>query len=113
LLAAACVQCGAARAAEPGATTEKDFLADVPVVLTASRLGQAPAEAPNAITVIDRELIQATGAREIAELFRLVPGMYVSYVTYIFGLQAIVSYHGLASEFTNRMQVLVDGRAVR
>ncbi len=112
LLAAACVLCGAARAAEPGATTEKDFLADVPVVLTASRLGQPASEAPNAITVIDRDLIHATGAREIAELLRLVPGMYVSYETYVFGLQAIVSYHGLASEITRRMQVLVDGRAV-
>lgn len=111
-LAAACVLCGAARAAEPPATTEKDFLADVPVVLTASRLGQPASEAPNAITVIDRELIHATGAREIAELLRLVPGMYVSYQTYVFGLQAIVSYHGLTSELTNRMQVLVDGRAV-
>lgn len=112
-VAAACMLCGATSAAgQSGVTTEKEFLSDMPVVLTASRLGQPAADAPNSITVIDRELIHATGAREIAELFRLVPGMYVSYVTYVGGLQALVSYHGLASEFTNRMQVLVDGRAV-
>lgn len=109
----AVVKAGALHAAEPAQkTTEELFLADIPVVLTASRLGQPPSDAPNAITVIDRELIQASGAREISDLLRFVPGMYVTNVTYREGLQPIVSYHGLASEVTNRMQVLVDGRAV-
>lgn len=92
--------------------SEQEFLAELPVVLTASRLGQPASDAPNAITVIDRDLIRASGAREIADLFRLVPGMYVTYATYAKGLQGIVTYHGLGSEFANRMQVLVDGRAV-
>lgn len=92
--------------------SESAFLAELPVVLTASRLGQPASDAPNAITVIDRELIRASGAREIVDLFRLVPGMHVTYAAYAKGLQGIATYHGLGSEFANRMQVLVDGRAV-
>ena len=109
----ACVNAGAVNAAEaPQKTTEELFLTEIPVVLTASRLGQPPSDAPNSITVIDRDLIRASGAREISDLLRFVPGMYVTNVTYRQGMQPIVAYHGLASEVTNHMQVLVDGRAV-
>ncbi|HSP01066.1 MAG TPA: hypothetical protein VLN90_06345, partial [Thioalkalivibrio sp.] len=37
--------------------SEHDFFADLPVVLTATRLQQPVADAPAAVTVIDRELI--------------------------------------------------------
>ncbi|WP_152089046.1 hypothetical protein [Azospira sp. I09] len=55
--------------------SEQDFLADVPVVLTASRLRQNVADAPAAVTVIDRQMIRDSGAWSIPDLFRLVPGM--------------------------------------
>ncbi|MGB1702157.1 MAG: outer membrane receptor protein, partial [Cycloclasticus sp.] len=51
------------------------FDTDIPVVLSATRLAQPQTEAPASITVIDRALIEASGATEVAELFRLVPGM--------------------------------------
>ena len=47
----------------------------LPQVLTATRLKQTPAEVPGSMTVLDSELINASGARDISELLRLVPGM--------------------------------------
>ena len=91
------------------ALSEDDFLADIPVVLTATRLAQPITEAPAAITIIDQEMIRASGAREIADLFRMVPGFVVSHDS---GHQPIVSYHGLTDEYAVRLQVLVDGRSV-
>lgn len=38
------------------------YLSDIPVVLTVTRLPQSRAELPTAVTVIDREMIEASGA---------------------------------------------------
>ncbi len=94
--------------------SEQDFLADVPVVLTASRLRQNVADAPAAVTVIDRQMIRDSGAWSIPDLFRLVPGMYVGESADRGALvpNTIVSYHGLSDSFSRRMQVLVDGRSI-
>ncbi|MEQ1667742.1 MAG: TonB-dependent receptor, partial [Sulfuriferula sp.] len=89
--------------------SESDFLQEFPVVLSASRMSQPLSEAPNAMTVIDREMIKASGFRTIPDLFRMVPGMYVSAFT---GNRPIVSYHGTTDDSARRMQVLVDGRSV-
>lgn len=89
--------------------SDQDFLQEFPVVLSASRLSQPLSEAPNAMTVIDRKMIVASGFRSIPDLFKLVPGMYVSYYS---GNQAVVSYHGTLSQNAPGMQVLVDGRSV-
>lgn len=79
------------------------------MVLSASRLYQPLADAPNAMTVIDRKMIAASGARTLPELFRLVPGMYVGYYK---GSQAFVAYHGSTDQYARRMQVMIDGRSV-
>jgi iron complex outermembrane recepter protein len=92
--------------------SEHEFLGEFPTVLSASGLRQNASETPQAITVIDQEMIKASGAREFAELFRLVPGFTVSYVTYVKGLQPVVTYHGLGREFFSRLQVLIDGRSI-
>ena len=89
--------------------SEQSLTLDVPVVLSASRLRQPLSEAPNAVTIIDRAMIKASGFRNIADLFNLVPGMYVGYFN---GHMPFVSYHGATDEFTRRMQVLVDGRSI-
>jgi len=96
-------------APETAPLAEEEYFADIPVVLTATRLAQPATEAPAAITVIDREMIKASGAREIADLFRLVPGFVVSHEN---GYTPIVMYHGLSDEYARRMQVLIDGRSV-
>lgn len=81
----------------------------LPEVLTATRLKQAPAAVPGSITVLDNALIRASGARDIAELLRLVPGMMVGHRN---GNQATVNYHGANVSEARRLQVLVDGRSV-
>lgn len=89
--------------------SEAEYYQELPVVLSASRLSQPLSEAPNAMTVIDRKMIAASGFRNIADLFKLVPGMYVSYYK---GSQAFVSYHGSTDQYARRMQVMIDGRSV-
>lgn len=82
---------------------------ELPTVLSASRLKQAPTEVPGSMTVIDRELIRATGARDIPEILRLVPGMMIGYRR---GNQINVNYHGTNVTEARRLQVLIDGRSV-
>lgn len=89
--------------------SEQAYLEDLPVVLSASRLLQPLSEAPNAMTVIDRRMIRDSGFRNIADLFRLVPGMYVGYLG---ANTPIVSLNGVSDQYSRRMQVLVDGRSV-
>ncbi len=83
--------------------------AALPQVLTATRLKQSPAAVPGSMTVLDSELIKASGARDISELLRLVPGMMVGAIS---GNQATVNYHGTNASEARRMQVLIDGRSV-
>ena len=83
--------------------------ADLPQVLTATRLKQSPAAVPGSMTVLDSELIRASGARDIPELLRLVPGMMIGYGA---GNQPTVNYHGSNVNDARRMQVLIDGRSV-
>ncbi len=91
------------------AAAEVDFFEPLPVVLSASRLPQPLQDSPGALTVIDADLIAATGYRDIARLFRLVPGMQVAQER---GNQQWVTYHGLGADYPNQMQVLIDGRSV-
>ena len=70
-----------------------DYFENLPLVLTASRLKQSAAEAPSAVTVIDHEMIVASGARQIVDLLRLVPGFYVGYYR---GSFPVAAYHGLS-----------------
>ncbi len=93
--------------AGPG-PSEQDFLGELPVVLSISRLAQPQSEAPGSVTVIDSEFIRLSGAREVADLFRLVPGFQVGYS----GSTPRVYYHGALDQFGQHMQVLVDGRSV-
>lgn len=97
-----------------GISEDAIFLDEMPVVLSASRLSQPINEAPVAVTVIDREMIKASGAWDLSELFRLVPGMYVAYhADRFYATDSTVAYHGLVTNTkSDRMQVLVDGRSV-
>ena len=101
---------GAAVGAEPPASiSEADFFEDVPVVLSASRLLQPLSEAPVAVTVIDQDMIRASGFRDIPDLLRLVPGFSVAYTQFNTWTGA---YHGLGDGFFRRFQVRVDGRSI-
>ncbi len=88
---------------------ENLFFAELPIVASVSRLPQRLADASASVTVIDREMIKAIGARDLNDVFRIVPG----FLTYPNNTDAArVTYHGLTNEdFSPRVQVLIDGRS--
>ncbi len=91
------------------AVTEADFFDELPVVLSVSRMSQPVSEAPAAVTIIDQDMIRATGFRDIPDLLRLVPGFSIAYTR---DNTWAVGYHGMAESFSRRFQVLVDGRSI-
>ena len=102
--AAALIPGGAVLASETDA-----FFDDIPLVLTASRLAQSPMLAPAPVTLIDREMIEASGFTEIHDLLRLVPGFQVADWP---GGSPTVANHGIGDAYDRRIKVLVDGRTV-
>ena len=93
----------------PSDITEDIYFQKMPTVLTASRLSQPLSDSPSAITVIDRDMIKASGFRTVPELMQLVPGMYVGYVD---GNTPVLSLHNSTDQYSRQMQVLIDGRSV-
>ncbi|MDE2439927.1 MAG: TonB-dependent receptor, partial [Betaproteobacteria bacterium] len=92
---------------------EDVFFSSLPVVASVSRLPQQLSETPASVTVIDQEMIRASGMRTVEDLLRLVPGFQVTSHNQD---PAIVAYHGLnyglsSEEYGPRVQVLVDGRS--
>jgi iron complex outermembrane receptor protein len=104
-----CLPAALASAEEGIPLSEHYFFEEVPIVLSATRLSQKLSDVPAAITIIDKQMIKASGALEIPDLLRLVPGFHVA--RYI-GSKQSATYHGLADEYARDMQVLVDGRSV-
>lgn len=98
----------------PLQANEDDLFFEMPVVLSASRLEQAVTEAPMAVTSIDRQIIEASGARTIPEVLRLVPGIVVGYNANEWGEESkiVVAYHGHTDQYSKQMQVLIDGRSI-
>jgi iron complex outermembrane receptor protein len=88
---------------------EHYFFEEIPIVLSATRLSQPLSDTPAAITVIDKEMIRASGALEIPDVLRLVPGFQVARYH---GAKYTASYHGNADQYARDMQVLIDGRSV-
>lgn len=106
-LAAMAASCGALAEGEADGTDS--YFSEFPVVLSASRLVQTVDEAPAAVTVIDREMIKASGARELVDVFRLVPGMVVGQYK---GHQPALGFHGFTDPYFRQLQVLIDGVSV-
>ncbi len=98
-----------ASVAAPGAWAEEAFFGDIPIVLTASRMAQSPVDAPVAVTLIDREMIDASGFTEIHDLMRLVPGFLVA--DWPDGSPTVAN-HGLGDAYDRRIKVMIDGRTV-
>lgn len=104
------IACNIAWAAGPEVDlSETEFLNDLPMVYSASRLPQLPQDAAGATTILDRDIIRASGARDVTDLLRLVPGFQVGVNA---GGRPVVSYHGLSGQISQRMQVYVDGRSL-
>jgi iron complex outermembrane receptor protein len=78
-------------------------------VTTASRTESNVADTPAAVSVITAEDLRRSGARNLPEALRLVPGMQVAQIE---SDKWAVSSRGYDGRFANQMQVLVDGRSV-
>lgn len=89
--------------------TEDDYLTDIPIVISASRLSQPESEASTTITVITRDMIDASTAKNVPDLLRLVPGFQIGYYD---GNIPVVTYHGMTEQYSRRIQVLIDGRSI-
>lgn len=89
--------------------SEEMYLEDMPIVISATKLAQPINESPVTTTIIDREMIDASGAQTIADLLRLVPGFTVGYMS---GANPVATYHGQSDRYSKRVQLLIDGRSV-
>src|SRR5690606_42140276 len=79
---------------------ESGYLGDLPVVLSVTRLAQSLADTPGAVTIIDRDMIRRSGARQVSELLRFVPGFIVSGWN---GANPITQYHTKLDEYGSRL----------
>jgi outer membrane receptor protein involved in Fe transport len=94
------------------ATTELfDMVADrlqlTPTVTVAARRTQPISESPSAVTVITRDQIRSSGAIEIVDILRRVPGFDVYELKPSY---ALMGARALTEESNNLVLVLVDGR---
>jgi len=88
---------------------ETDLFEDVQTVVSATHLKQRITDAPVSVTIIDSDMIAASGATEVHELLRYVPG----FITYsIWGNQFGVSNHIQPRDIGTYLEVQVNGRSV-
>ena len=91
-----------------------DAFSDIPVVLSDDTLEQTPSRSPVAISSVDHDMIEASGARTIPDALRLIPGIVIGHSVNDFGDKPllVVSYHGHSDQFSRQMNVLIDGRSI-
>lgn len=68
-----------------------------------------PKKSASSVTVIDKKMISASGARSLGDILRFVPGVTVGYR---FGHSLSIGSQGGAEEFGRRLMVIVDGRSI-
>ncbi len=78
------------------------------VVVTASRVGQDPLDAPSSVSVLTAEDIRLSGAINLADVLRRVVGMDVMSMA---GGGADVSLRGFNRKLNNKVLILIDGRS--
>ena len=78
-------------------------------VTSASKKEQKMSRVPAAIFVITQEDIRRSGATNIPDLLRMVPGLEVAQIT---PSVWAISARGFNSQYSNKLLVLIDGRTV-
>lgn len=98
------------------AGAQANQLADLPLeelmrieVVSAARKSQRLADVPASMHVISADDIRSSGARNLPEALRLVPGMDVAQLS---ASRWAVSTRGFTGRYANKLLVLVDGRSV-
>lgn len=82
---------------------------EVPTVVTPARREQPLTKAPSTTTIITAEDIRRSGATNIPDLLRGVPGLDVMRTTVS---DANIAARGLNTRLAHRMQIFIDGRSV-
>lgn len=78
-------------------------------VTSISRRPQRLSKTAGAVSIITAEEIRRSGLTNLADLFRMVPGLSVSQVD---GGKFAISARGFLDRFANKMLVLIDGRSI-
>jgi iron complex outermembrane recepter protein len=78
-------------------------------VTSVSKKGQTLSRTASAVFVITQEDIQQSGAINIPDLLRMVPGMAVAQIN---GNTWAITARGLNGQFANELLVMIDGRNV-
>ncbi|WP_461481110.1 TonB-dependent receptor plug domain-containing protein [Porticoccus sp.] len=94
---------------QEGFITEEDLLGELPAVSAVSRMVQPLARVPASVTIIDQQMIKASGALTWVDVFRLVPGFEAYSIN---GNRYGIGYHGYGREFPNHLEIMVDGRSI-
>ncbi len=78
-------------------------------VITASKKAQPVRDVPASVYVITAEDIRRMGATTIPEALRLVPGVHVAMID---ANKWAVAVRGFNGRYSNKLQVLIDGRSI-
>jgi iron complex outermembrane receptor protein len=78
-------------------------------VTSVSKKAQKTSETAAAVFVISAEEIRRSGAQNIPDLLRMVPGLDVAQIN---GSQWAISARGFNGQYSNKLLVLIDGRTV-
>jgi iron complex outermembrane receptor protein len=104
-----------ATAGEPGESVEETFpkrellfFEEVPLVISAVKREQPITQSPSSISIITAEDIRQSGATNIADLLRRVPGLDVMRIT---PSDAQISARGFNESNNNDVLLLIDGRS--
>lgn len=92
--------------AQEGPETAPIMLDEIVLVTSASSIATSVQDAPASITVIGQDQIQASGARDVRDVLRTVPGLNLTRGN---DGNSNVSFRGLAS---SRTLTLIDGKRV-
>ena len=96
-------------AAQDDMTEEELFFIEMPMVFTASKRLQSIEESPAAVTVLTAEDIRRSGARNLGEVLRQVPGLEVMSLT---PADYAVGARGMIGPKESGILTLVNGRSV-
>jgi iron complex outermembrane receptor protein len=84
------------------------FFEEIPIIISATKIEQPITESPSSISVITAEDIQRSGATNIADLLRRVPGIDVLRIS---ASDAQISARGFNESNNNDILLLIDGRS--
>lgn len=84
------------------------LIAEMPVI-SQTKFTESWISVPASVTVITQETIQDSGAINLTDLFRLVPGINIADLS---AITKAISTRGFNSRFGNKLLVLIDGRTI-